>query len=151
MAKISKNMKKAYEGREPGQLYSLADAIKDLQGLAKARKFDETLEVAMNLGVDPRHADQTVRGVVLLPHGTGQKLRVAVMAKDAKADEAKKAGADVVGLPANQVADDLKEGLDKRAFHLLRASHKEWLAWLDNEEFWKPGWRLERREYEDGA
>ncbi|MAM34068.1 MAG: 50S ribosomal protein L1 [Micavibrio sp.] len=108
MAKTSKNMKKAYEGREPGQLYTLADAIKDLQGLAKTRKFDETLEVAMNLGVDPRHADQTVRGVVLLPHGTGQKLRVAVMAKDAKADEAKKAGADIVG--ADDLADQIRDG-----------------------------------------
>ena len=108
MAKTSKNMKKAYEGREPETLYSLADAIKDLQGLAKTRKFDETLEVAMNLGVDPRHADQNVRGVVVLPHGTGQKLRVAVMAKDAKADEAKKAGADIVG--AEDLAEQIRDG-----------------------------------------
>ena len=70
-------------------------------------KFDETIEIAINLGVDPRHADQMVRGVVALPNGTGRKLRVAVFAKGAKADEALKAGADIVG------AEDLAEKVQK--------------------------------------
>jgi large subunit ribosomal protein L1 len=78
------------------KLYGLEEAVKLVKGGAKA-KFDETIEVAMNLGVDPRHADQMVRGVCQLPHGSGRKLRVAVFAKGAKAEEAKKAGADVVG------------------------------------------------------
>jgi len=82
--------------------YGLADAVKIVKGNAKA-KFDETIEVAMNLGVDPRHADQQVRGVVILPNGTGKTVRVAVFAKGPKAEEAKKAGADLVG------ADDLAE------------------------------------------
>ena len=82
--------------------YSIADAVKILKDNAKA-KFDETIEVALNLGVDPRHADQMVRGTVSLPHGTGKSLRVAVFAKDAKADEAREAGADLVG------AEDLME------------------------------------------
>ena len=76
--------------------YSVRDAVKILKQAPKA-KFDETIEVAMNLGVDPRHADQMVRGTVLLPHGTGKTLRVAVFAKGAKADEARAAGADLVG------------------------------------------------------
>ena len=83
-------------------LYSFDDALKMLRDYA-SKKFDETLEVAMNLGVDPRHADQMVRGVVSLPKGTGKTVRVAVFAKGAKADEAKAAGADVVG------AEDLME------------------------------------------
>src|SRR5690606_1148938 len=78
------------------KLYALTDAVKLVRERAKA-KFDETVEVAFNLGVDPRHADQMVRGVVNLPTGTGKTVRVAVFAKDAKADEAKAAGADVVG------------------------------------------------------
>jgi large subunit ribosomal protein L1 len=87
--------------------YSIADAVKILKDNAKA-KFDETIEVALNLGVDPRHADQMVRGTVSLPHGTGKSLRVAVFAKDAKADEAREAGADLVG--AEDLAEKIQAG-----------------------------------------
>src|ERR1700692_2072146 len=93
---IGKRLKKAREGVDREKLYPLADAVKMVKERAKA-KFDETVEVAMNLGVDPRHADQMVRGVVNLPNGTGRTLRVAVFARGAKADEARAAGADVVG------------------------------------------------------
>ncbi len=97
-----KRQKAALEGVDREKLYSLADAVKMVKERAKA-KFDETIEIAMNLGIDPRHADQTVRGVVSLPSGTGRSQRVAVFARGAKAEEAKKAGADVVG------AEDLVE------------------------------------------
>ena len=83
-------------GVDSRKLYSLSEAVTMVKSRAKA-KFDETIEIAMNLGVDPRHADQMVRGVVSLPNGTGKQLRVAVFAKGAKADEAKAAGADIVG------------------------------------------------------
>ncbi|WP_341899191.1 50S ribosomal protein L1 [Ferrovibrio terrae] len=86
----------------PDHRYGLEEAVKMVKANAKA-KFDETIEIAMNLGVDPRHADQMVRGVVTMPSGTGKTVRVAVFAKGAKAEEAKKAGADLVG------ADDLAE------------------------------------------
>ncbi|MFS2326908.1 MULTISPECIES: 50S ribosomal protein L1 [Brucella] len=102
MAKISKRVAKIREGIDVNKLYDLSDAI----GLVKERavaKFDETIEIAMNLGVDPRHADQMVRGVVNLPNGTGRTVRVAVFARGDKAEEAKKAGADIVG------AEDLFE------------------------------------------
>ena len=92
----SKRMKKANEAVVPTKLYSLDDAVKLVKTNASA-KFDETVEIAINLGVDPKHADQMVRGVVNLPHGTGRVLRVAVFARGAKADEARAAGADVVG------------------------------------------------------
>lgn len=75
---------------------------------AKKKKFDETIEVSMNLGIDPRHADQMVRGVVSLPHGNGKQMKVAVFAKDQKAEDAKNAGADVVG--AEELADDMQKG-----------------------------------------
>ena len=91
-----KRLKAARQGVDPRKAYPLADAVKMVKSRAKA-KFDETIEVALNLGVDPRHADQMVRGVVNLPNGTGKNLRVAVFAKAAKAEEAKKAGADIVG------------------------------------------------------
>src|SRR6059058_3302571 len=84
------------KGIDRKRLYALGEAVKMVKGRAKA-KFDETVEVAMNLGVDPRHADQMVRGVVNLPNGTGRSHRVAVFARGAKADEARAAGADVVG------------------------------------------------------
>src|SRR4029079_11760506 len=84
------------KGIDRKKLYALNDAVKMVKERAKA-KFDETVEIAMNLGVDPRHADQMVRGVVNLPSGTGRQVRVAVFAKDAKAEEARKAGADIVG------------------------------------------------------
>lgn len=91
-----KRIKKAREGVVRTKLYSIAEALKLVRQHASA-KFDETVEIAMNLGVDPKHADQMVRGVVNLPHGTGRVLRVAVFARGAKADEAKAAGADIVG------------------------------------------------------
>ena len=99
---IGKRLKKAREGVDREKLYPLGDAIKMVKERAKS-KFDETIEIAMNLGVDPRHADQMVRGVVTLPNGTGRTLRVGVFARGAKAEEAKAAGADVVG------AEDLVE------------------------------------------
>ena len=102
MSRIGKRSKKAREGIDREKLYSLPEAIKLIKERAKA-KFDETIEISMNLGVDPRHADQMVRGVVSLPNGTGRTVRVGVFARGAKADEAKAAGADVVG------AEDLVE------------------------------------------
>ena len=99
---IGKRLTKAYDGVNREKLYPIAEAIKMVKERAKA-KFDETIEVSMNLGVDPRHADQMVRGVVTLPNGTGRTLRVGVFARGAKAEEAKAAGADVVG------AEDLVE------------------------------------------
>jgi large subunit ribosomal protein L1 len=99
---VGKRLKKAREGVDREKLYALPEAIKLVKERAKA-KFDETIEISMNLGVDPRHADQMVRGVVSLPNGTGRTVRVGVFARGAKADEAKAAGADVVG------AEDLVE------------------------------------------
>ena len=93
---MSKRMEKARTGIDRIKLYGVADAVKMVKGKCSV-KFDETVEIAMNLGVDPKHADQMVRGVVNLPHGTGRTLRVAVFARGAKADEARAAGADVVG------------------------------------------------------
>ncbi len=102
MAKIAKRVKKAQEAFAGKSNLSVEDAVKLVKSTASA-KFDETVEIAMNLGVDPRHADQMVRGVCLLPNGTGKTVRVAVFARGAKADEAKAAGADIVG------AEDLLE------------------------------------------
>jgi large subunit ribosomal protein L1 len=102
MSSLGKRTTKAREGVDREKLYPLTDAVKMVKERAKA-KFDETVEIAMNLGVDPRHADQQVRGVVNLPNGTGRSVRVAVFARGPKADEAKAAGADVVG------AEDLVE------------------------------------------
>ncbi|MEF2074535.1 50S ribosomal protein L1 [Consotaella aegiceratis] len=96
MAKIGKRITKAREGVDRNKLYAVDEAVSLLKDRAAA-KFDETIEVAMNLGVDPRHADQMVRGVVNLPNGTGKSVRVAVFARGDKADEAKAAGADIVG------------------------------------------------------
>lgn len=95
-------MRNAYEAIDRERLYGLDEAVRLIKQGAKS-KFDETVEISMNLGVDPRHADQNVRGAVGLPNGTGKALRVAVFAKDAKAKEAEDAGADVIG------ADDLAE------------------------------------------
>jgi large subunit ribosomal protein L1 len=106
MTKPGKRTRAARETVDREKLYSLEEAVKLVKDAAKA-KFDETIEVALNLGVDPRHADQMVRGVVALPNGSGRKLRVGVFAKGAKAEEAKKAGADVVG------AEDLVEQVQK--------------------------------------
>jgi large subunit ribosomal protein L1 len=102
MAQPGKRIRAAAEGIERMKLYPLGDAVKLVKDRAKA-KFDETIEIAMNLGVDPRHADQMVRGVCNLPNGSGRDVRVAVFARAGKADEARAAGADVVG------AEDLVE------------------------------------------
>ena len=102
MAHVGKRMAKANDGIDRNRSYPVAEAVKMVKGRATA-KFDETIELAMTLGVDPRHADQAVRGVVALPSGTGKKVRIAVFAKGDKAKEAQAAGADIVG------ADDLAE------------------------------------------
>jgi large subunit ribosomal protein L1 len=102
MAKLGKRLKKATEGLDRERFYEIAEAVKLIKARATA-KFDETVEIAMNLNVDPRKADQNVRGTVMLPHGTGKTLRVAVFARGDRAAEAQAAGADVVG------AEDLAE------------------------------------------
>ena len=102
MARVSKRTRAVRDGIDRTRFYPLAEAVQLIQQRANA-KFDETVEVAMNLGVDPRHADQMVRGVCNLPNGSGRTVRVAVFARGAKADEAKAAGADIVG------AEDLVE------------------------------------------
>ena len=102
MANVGKRTQQIREGVDRNELYALSDAVTMVKERAKA-KFDETVEVAFNLGVDPRHADQMVRGVVNLPNGTGRSVRVAVFARGDKAEEAKAAGADIVG------AEDLVE------------------------------------------
>jgi len=106
MGKVGKRIRKIREGIDRDQLYPLGDAVRMVKERAVA-KFDETIEVALNLGVDPRHADQMVRGVVTLPNGTGRSVRVAVFARGDKADEATAAGADIVG------AEDLVETVQK--------------------------------------
>ncbi len=106
MAKLAKRTQKTREGIDRNKFYAIDEAVKTVKDRAIA-KFDETIEVSMNLGVDPRHADQMVRGVCNLPNGSGRKVRVGVFAKGAKAEEAKKAGADVVG------AEDLFEIVNK--------------------------------------
>ena len=105
MTKLGKRLKAGYAPIDRNSSYSVGDAVKLVKDAAKA-KFDETVEVAMNLGVDPKHADQMVRGVVALPHGTGKTMRVAVFAKGDKAKEAQDAGADLVG------AEDLAEKIN---------------------------------------
>ena len=102
MAKTGKRLTKSYDNFDRDSFYEVDQAVTIAKENATA-KFDESIEIAMNLGVDPRHADQMVRGVVALPHGTGKSMRVAVFARDAKAEEAKEAGADFVG------AEDLME------------------------------------------
>jgi large subunit ribosomal protein L1 len=106
MAKIAKRVAKSREGIDPNKAYGLGEALKLLKDRSSV-KFDETIEVSLNLGVDPRHADQMVRGVVNLPNGTGRTVRVAVFARGAKAEEATAAGADIVG------AEDLVETVQK--------------------------------------
>ena len=103
----SKRFKKAIEGVDANKAYTIEEAVKLIKSRATA-KFDETIELSMNLGVDPKHADQMVRGVCSLPSGTGRSLRVAVFAKGAKAEEAKKAGADIVG--ADELAAEVAAG-----------------------------------------
>ena len=106
MGHVGKRLKKAEEGLDNEKLYEVDEAVQLIKRNATA-KFDETIEIAINLGIDPRHADQMVRGMISLPHGTGKSVRVAVFAKDAKADEAREAGADIIG------AEDLMEAVNK--------------------------------------
>ena len=107
MAKQGKRLKAIYAGLDIDKQYALAEAIATVKSVSKA-KFDETVEISMNLGIDPRHADQMVRSVVSLPHGTGKTVRVGVFARGAKAEEALAAGADVVG--ADDLAALVQEG-----------------------------------------
>jgi len=108
-----KRIRAAYEGVDRDGHVTLDNAVKMVKERATA-KFDETIEISMNLGIDPRHADQNVRGTVNLPNGTGKTIRVAVFAKDAKADEARAAGADIVG------AEDLMEAIQGGATNFER-------------------------------
>jgi large subunit ribosomal protein L1 len=105
--KVGKRYKEIKEKIDSEKLYTIKEASALLKEL-KSTKFDESVEVSMNLGVDPRHADQMIRGSVVLPHGTGKKIRIAVFARGVKADEARKAGADIVG--AEDLVADIKAG-----------------------------------------
>lgn len=102
-----KRLKSGYESFDRNKAYSVVEASKIIKDAAKA-KFDETIEISVNLGVDPRHADQMVRGSVPMPNGTGKTMRVAVFARDAKAEEAKAAGAEFVG--AEELAEQIQNG-----------------------------------------
>ena len=113
MAFVGKRLKAATETVDREKLYTIAEAAALVKSNATA-KFDETVEVSMNLGIDPRHADQNVRGAVNLPNGTGKTIRVAVFARDAKAEEAKEAGADIVG------AEDLMETIQSGEINFER-------------------------------
>ena len=106
MAKQGKRLRQAYEGVDVAKLYSLQDALALVKANAKV-KFDETVDVAIRLGVDPKQSDQAVRGTVAMPNGLGKTIRVAVFARDAKAQEARDAGADIVG------SDELVEMIQK--------------------------------------
>ena len=107
MAHVGKRLKKGYEGIDRNAVYPAEEAVKLIKSRASA-KFDETIEIAMNLNIDPRKSEQNVRGTVLLPNGTGKTLRVAVYAKGARAEEAKAAGADLVG--AEDLAEQIQGG-----------------------------------------
>jgi large subunit ribosomal protein L1 len=107
MAKVGKRLRNAREGIDFKTLHGLTEAVETVKKNATA-KFDETVEISMNLGVDPRHADQMVRGVVSLPNGTGRSVRVAVFAKDDKAEEARAAGAEIVG--AEDLVEQIQNG-----------------------------------------
>jgi len=107
MAKMGKRLEKAYKGIDPMMLHPLAEAVKLIKGRSSA-KFDETVELAMNLNIDPRKPDQNLRGAVMLPHGTGKTVRVAVFARGDRAKEAENAGADVVG--AEDLAEKVQAG-----------------------------------------
>lgn len=106
-SKVAKRVQNLLKKIDDSKLYDIDSGINVVKSLASA-KFDETVELALRLGVDPRHADQMIRGAVVLPHGTGKKVRVAVFAKGIKADEAKEAGADVVG--DEDLAEEIKNG-----------------------------------------
>ena len=113
MAKKGKRMRQALEGLDRAKDYAITEAVQMIKARAQA-KFDESIEIAMNLGVDPRHADQNVRGMALLPNGTGKTIKVAVFARGPKAEEATAAGADVVG------AEDLAEQVQGGQFNFDR-------------------------------
>lgn len=108
MKKLVKRLKNLYSKVDCNTVYDVDTATKLIKSLVSA-KFDETVEIAIRLGVDPRHADQMVRGSVVLPHGTGKMVRVAVFAKGVKADEARNAGADIVG--DEDLANNIKNGI----------------------------------------
>lgn len=105
--KVAKRLQGLLSKIDSNRIYDISSGVSTIKTLASA-KFDETVELALKLGVDPRHADQMIRGAVVLPHGTGKKVRVAVFAKGLKADEARNAGADVVG--DDDLAEDIKNG-----------------------------------------
>ncbi len=105
--KVAKRIQNLLQKIDESKFYDIDSGISTVKSLASA-KFDETVEIALRLGVDPRHADQMIRGAVVLPHGTGRTVRVAVFAKGAKADEAKNSGADIVG--ADDLAEEIKNG-----------------------------------------
>jgi large subunit ribosomal protein L1 len=107
MTQPGKRLKQAYDGIDPANFYDIKDAVKLVKSRSKA-KFDETVEIAMNLAVDPRKSDQNLRGTVMLPHGTGKNLRVAVFARGDRAKEAEAAGADLVG--AEDLAEKVQAG-----------------------------------------
>lgn len=107
MKKVTKRLKKLQSKIDTTRMYDIESGITVVKSLASI-KFDETVELALSLGVDPRHADQMIRGAVVLPHGTGKRVRVAVFAKGVKADEAKAAGADIVG--TDDLAEQIKNG-----------------------------------------
>lgn len=115
--KISKRYKELLQKTEQEKVYSADEAVTSIKDLASA-KFDETVEISMKLNVDPKHADQMVRGSVVLPSGTGKVVRVAVIAKEAKVDEAKAAGADIAG--GSEIIDDIAAG--KMDFDVLIAT-----------------------------
>jgi large subunit ribosomal protein L1 len=117
MAKTAKRIKSINENIDKEKVYAADEALSSI-GTLKSAKFDETVEVSLKLNVDPRHADQMVRGSVVMPNGTGKTVRVAVVAKDVKADEAKAAGADIVG--DDDLIDDIKNG--KMEFDVLIAT-----------------------------
>ena len=104
---MSKKLDDAYKNIDRNKFYPVEEAVKIIKGAAKT-KFDQTIELALNLGIDPRHSDQQVRGVVTLPHGTGKTVRVAVFARGDRAEAAKKAGADIVG--AEDLAAQVEAG-----------------------------------------
>src|SRR5258705_13045380 len=107
MAQLGKRLKQAYDGIDPATFYDIREAVKLVKNRSKA-KFDETVEIAMNLAVDPRKSDQNLRGTVMLPHGTGKNLRVAVFARGDRGKEAEAAGADLVG--AEDLAEKVQAG-----------------------------------------
>jgi len=108
MGAKGKRLADVYKGIDRNKLFDLSEAVKLVKEAASGTKSDQTIEIAMNLGVDIRHSDQMVRGVVSLPHGTGKVVRVAVFAKDGKADEAKAAGAEFVG--AEDLMKEIQDG-----------------------------------------